>query len=92
MPQDTGLFGVYAVGEPHNLNQMMWHTLDSIVRLCHHTTEVEVERARAQLKASVVSGLLEAAGPHLRPGRQGLRSQGQRIARQVAFAAWVKAS
>ena len=30
--KDTGLFGVYAVAEPHKLNDLMYHTLHCMVR------------------------------------------------------------
>ncbi|CCI44798.1 unnamed protein product [Albugo candida] len=54
---DTGLFGVYAVADPHKLNDFMWYTLESLVRLVHKTTEEEVERAKIQLKASMLMQL-----------------------------------
>lgn len=55
--KDTGLFGVYAVSEPHRVQDLMWYTLESMVRLCHDTTEEEVERARTQLKANLMMSL-----------------------------------
>mmetsp|Transcript_16160 Transcript_16160/g.31230 ORF Transcript_16160/g.31230 Transcript_16160/m.31230 type:complete len:466 (+) Transcript_16160:204-1601(+) len=55
--KDTGLFGVYAVAEPTSLNDLMFHTLESMVRLCHRTTEEEVARARTQLKATMLAHL-----------------------------------
>ncbi len=55
--KDTGLFGVYAVAAPDMLNDLAFHTLESIVRLCHRTTEEEVARARTQLKATMLAHL-----------------------------------
>ena len=55
--RDTGLFGVYAVAEPHKMQDLMWYTLDNLVRLCHEVSDEEVARARAQLKASLMMGL-----------------------------------
>ena len=31
--RETGLFGVYAVAEPHKMQDLMWYTLDNLVRL-----------------------------------------------------------
>jgi len=55
--KDTGLFGVYAVAEATTLNDLAFHTMESMVRLCHRTTEEEVARARTQLKATMLSHL-----------------------------------
>ena len=35
----------------------MWYTLECMVRLCHKTSDEEVERAKAQLKASMLMQL-----------------------------------
>lgn len=49
--KDTGLFGVYAVAEPNRLHDLGWTIMEAMVRLCHKTTEDEVNRAKIQLKA-----------------------------------------
>ena len=55
--KDTGLFGVYAVAEPHKLNDLMHHTLHCMVSMCHHTSEEDVARARTQLKSQLLMQL-----------------------------------
>jgi hypothetical protein len=55
--KDTGLFGVYAVCEPHKVQDLMWYTLESMVRLCHDVTDEEVQRAKGQLKANLMMSL-----------------------------------
>lgn len=55
--QDTGLFGVYAVGEATNLNDLMYYTLQNMVNLVHYTSEEDVERARTQLKSTLLMQL-----------------------------------
>ncbi|KAF4321708.1 hypothetical protein BBO99_00001688 [Phytophthora kernoviae] len=55
--QDTGLFGVYAVGDKYKLNDLTWYTMEAMVRLVHKTTDEEVERAKTQLKANMLMQL-----------------------------------
>ena len=55
--QDTGLFGVYAVADKYKLQDLMWYTLEALVRLVHNTTEEEVIRAKTQLKANLLMQL-----------------------------------
>jgi len=55
--KDTGLFGVYHVCDKYNVQDTMWYTLECMVRLCHKTSDEEVERAKAQLKASMLMQL-----------------------------------
>lgn len=55
--KDTGLFGVYAIAEPHKLNDLMYHTLHCMVSMCHHTSEEDVARARTQLKSQLLMQL-----------------------------------
>lgn len=54
---DTGLFGVYAVADKYKLQDLTWYTLEAMVRLVHNTTEEEVQRAKTQLKASLLMQL-----------------------------------
>lgn len=55
--KDTGLFGIYAVAPDNKLNDLMWHTLDNMVRLCHDVSDEEVERAKTQVKSSMLMQL-----------------------------------
>jgi processing peptidase subunit beta len=55
--KDTGLFGVYASTEQYNVQDLMWYTLESMVRLCHNATDEEVERAKTNLKATMLMQL-----------------------------------
>ena len=49
--------GTYSVCEPHKVQDLMWYTLEAMVRLCHDVTEEEVERAKGQLKANLMMSL-----------------------------------
>jgi processing peptidase subunit beta len=55
--KDTGLFGVYAVAPDNKLDDMMWHIMNNIVRLVHIVSDEEVERAKVNLKATLLMAL-----------------------------------
>lgn len=55
--QDTGLFGVYAIADKYKLDDLMWYTMEALVRLVHKTSEDEVQRAQTQLKANLLMQL-----------------------------------
>ncbi|CAK4690498.1 unnamed protein product [Aphanomyces euteiches] len=55
--QDTGLFGVYAVADKYKLNDLTWYIMEALVRTVHKTSDEEVERAKTQLKASILMQL-----------------------------------
>jgi processing peptidase subunit beta len=52
--KDTGLFGLYMVAPDNKLDDLMHCTLGHLVRLCHNVTDEEVDRAKTQLKASLL--------------------------------------
>lgn len=55
---DTGLWGIYLVSENlHNLDDVMHFTLKEWTRMSIAPTSVEVERAKSQLKASLLLSL-----------------------------------
>ncbi|GAM42709.1 mitochondrial processing peptidase complex beta subunit [Talaromyces pinophilus] len=55
---DTGLWGIYLVSENlTNLDDLVHFTLREWSRLSFNVTEAEVERAKAQLKASILLSL-----------------------------------
>ncbi|KAJ5391510.1 hypothetical protein N7509_007000 [Penicillium cosmopolitanum] len=55
---DTGLWGIYLVSENlTNLDDLIHFTLREWSRLCNNVTSAEVERAKAQLKASILLSL-----------------------------------
>ncbi|KAI5306135.1 hypothetical protein KEM56_002116 [Ascosphaera pollenicola] len=55
---DTGLWGIYLVSENlTNLDDLVHFTLREWTRLSFNVTEAEVERAKAQLKASILLSL-----------------------------------
>ena len=55
--QDSGLFGVYAVAEPQNVEQCFDNIMAELRRLSEKVTEDEVARARTKLKATLLSQL-----------------------------------
>lgn len=83
--KDTGLFGVYLVAPDNKLEDAMWYTLDNLVRLCHNVTDEEVERAKTQLKASMLMQLDSFSNVAEDIGRQML-TYGRRMTTAEAFA------
>jgi len=55
--KDTGLFGIYAVAPDNKLDDLMWYVMSNLVRLVHSPSEEEVERAKTNLKATMLMGL-----------------------------------
>ena len=48
------MFGLYATAADNTLDDLMWCVMDNMVRLCNQVSEEEVERAKTQLKTSVL--------------------------------------
>lgn len=55
--KDTGLFGIYAVAPDNKLDDLMWYVMNNLVRLVHTPSDEEVERAKVNLKATMLMGL-----------------------------------
>jgi len=55
--KDTGLFGVYFIADPKKVQDMSWHVMNKMVRMCHELTEDELERAKTQLKSNMLTQL-----------------------------------
>merc|ERR1712232_1440611 len=55
--KDTGLFGIYAVAPDNKLDELMWHVMNNLVRLVHTPSDEEVERAKVNLKATMLMAL-----------------------------------
>mmetsp|Transcript_9102 Transcript_9102/g.13998 ORF Transcript_9102/g.13998 Transcript_9102/m.13998 type:complete len:474 (+) Transcript_9102:72-1493(+) len=55
--KDTGLFGIYAVAPDNKLDELMWHVMNNLVRLVHTPSDEEVERAKVNLKATMLMSL-----------------------------------
>jgi len=55
--KDTGLFGVYAVAPDNKLDDLFWYLMNNLVRMVHSPSEEEVERAKVNLKATMLMGL-----------------------------------
>lgn len=82
--KDTGLFGVYFVAEPQSVQDMAYQTMENLVRLCHHVTPEEVERAKAQLRASMLMNCDGTAATCEEIGRQ-LLTYGRRMSPAEVF-------
>lgn len=83
--KDTGLFGVYLVAEDNKLDDVMWYTLDNLVRLCHNISDQEVERAKTQLKANMLMQVDSLSNVAEDIGRQML-TYGRRMSNAEMFA------
>lgn len=83
--KDTGLFGIYLVAPDNKLDDVIWYTLDNLVRLCHNVTDEEVERAKTQLKASMLMQLDSFSNVAEDIGRQVL-TYGRRMTTAEIFA------
>jgi len=55
--KDTGLFGIYAVAPDNKLDDLMWYVMGNLVRMAHNPSVEEVERAKVNLKATMLMGL-----------------------------------
>lgn len=84
---DTGLWGIYLVSENHkNLDDLLHFTLKEWTRMAIAPTTVEVERAKSQLKASLLLGLDGTTAIAEDIGRQ-LVTTGRRFSpKQIEFA------
>ncbi|KAG6899790.1 hypothetical protein C0993_006914 [Termitomyces sp. T159_Od127] len=84
---DTGLWGIYLVSENlRNLDDLMHFTLREWTRMSIAPTEVEVERAKSQLKAGLLLGLDGTTAVAEDIGRQ-LVTSGKRLTPQQIEAA-----
>mmetsp|Transcript_39742 Transcript_39742/g.81123 ORF Transcript_39742/g.81123 Transcript_39742/m.81123 type:complete len:478 (-) Transcript_39742:314-1747(-) len=55
--KDTGLFGIYAVAPDNKLDDLFWYVMSNLVRLVHAPSDEEIERAKVNLKATMLMGL-----------------------------------
>jgi len=55
--KDTGLFGIYAVAPDNKLDDLMWYVMGNLVRMVHNPSVEELERAKVNLKATMLMGL-----------------------------------
>merc|ERR1712146_697461 len=82
---DTGLFGVYFVAEPTSVWNATSLSLHEMVRLANDPTDDEVERAKAQLKTSLLKQLDGSTAVCEDIGRQ-LLAYGRRMTPAELFA------
>ncbi len=54
---DTGLFGFYAATAQHHVSELLPVALDSLAGAARDLDEAEVQRAKAQMKVSILSAL-----------------------------------
>ena len=55
--KDTGLFGIYAIAPDNKLDDLLWYVMSNLVRLVHSPSDEEIERAKVNLKATMLMGL-----------------------------------
>lgn len=84
---DTGLWGIYLVSENlMNLDDLTHFTLKEWTRMSTAPTDVEVERAKSQLKASMLLGLDGTTAIAEDIGRQLVTSGRRMTPKQIEFA------
>lgn len=83
--QDTGLFGVYMKVPDNKVDDLMWTVMNNLVRLVHSPSEEEVERAKLQLQAVMLSALDGHSNVAEDIGRQ-LLTYGRRLTPAEIFA------
>lgn len=76
--RDTGLFGVYATAAPERCEDLSFEILNEWTRLGKTATTIEVERAKARLKAALLMNLDGSAAIVEDIGRQ-LLTHGRRL-------------
>eukprot|EP00178_Gracilaria_changii_P003522 TRINITY_DN1523_c0_g1_i1.p1 TRINITY_DN1523_c0_g1~~TRINITY_DN1523_c0_g1_i1.p1 ORF type:complete len:540 (+),score=95.02 TRINITY_DN1523_c0_g1_i1:126-1622(+) len=82
---DTGLFGIYATGEPPELDDVVVPVMQELVRNCFKVDEVQLANAKLALKTSLLSQLDGPTGIAEEIGRQ-LLVYGRRIPMSEWFA------
>ncbi|KAK4536181.1 hypothetical protein CDCA_CDCA07G2206 [Cyanidium caldarium] len=82
---DTGLFGVYSVTEPSNLDDVVHAVQMQVTGMAYKVDESEVERAKLQLKTSMLLQLSDSCAVAEDIGRQ-LLTYGRRMSLAEAFA------
>jgi len=55
--KDTGLFGIYALAPDNKLDDLFWYLMNNLVRMGHSPSEEEMQRAKVNLKATMLMGL-----------------------------------
>jgi processing peptidase subunit beta len=53
--KDTGIVGFTGVGKDISLDNFMWFSLESLVRMCHKVTDEEVMRGKVALKTKLMN-------------------------------------
>lgn len=84
---DVGLFGVYATADPHDndLEDLAWTIMRNVTGMCYNVNELDVARAKNQLKASILFSQDGTTGVAEDLGRN-LLVYGRRIPRAELFA------
>ena len=84
---DTGLFGVYAVADPHesDLEDLCWTIMHNMTGACYNVEDLDVARAKNQLKSSILFSQDGTTGVAEDLGRS-LLVYGRRVPRAELFA------
>merc|ERR1712224_1043045 len=67
---DTGIFGMYAVSDAEKMDDLCWTMMHDMTALAYSVTDIEVARAKNQLKSSLLlSGMAQAGSLRRWAGR-----------------------
>ena len=82
---DTGLFGMYATGDPETAEDMSWTMINNMTKMVYAVEESDVTRAKNQLKAQTLFAQDGTSGTAEDIGRQ-LLTYGRRLSKEELFA------
>ena len=82
---DTGIFGMYAVSDAEKMDDLCWTMMHDMTALAYSVTDIEVARAKNQLKSSLLLSADGTSGLAEEMGRQ-ILTYGRHINKEEMYA------
>lgn len=82
---DTGIFGMYAVSDAEKMDDLCWTMMHDMTALAYSVTDLEVARAKNQLKSSLLFSADGTSGLAEEMGRQ-ILTYGRHISKEEMYA------